>query len=252
MVGEALDRSHRGFFITRAVDELSGDGSAVEIPLRLTYSRSAIRNFVATIAAALHLSPGGARLAYRPSDIRASPGRTGREVQARLLRSELAAALIDPRRPRELAIPVRAVAPSVTAADLSRRYPRTILVDRAGFWLMLYKHLRLAQSYPIAVGMIGLETPAGLYHKQIDPWWAVPNSAWAGALAGRLIPPGPQDPLKARWLGFDGAAGIHGINPSEYSPIGHDASHGCIRMTIPDVISLYDHVSVGPPYTSHR
>jgi lipoprotein-anchoring transpeptidase ErfK/SrfK len=48
-------------------------------------------------------------------------------------------------------------------------------------------------------------------------------------------------------MGFDGGAGIHGIDPSEYSTIGHDASHGCIRMTIPDVISLYGQVSVGTP-----
>jgi lipoprotein-anchoring transpeptidase ErfK/SrfK len=98
--------------------------------------------------------------------------------------------------------------------------------------------------------MVGIETPAGLNHiqdKQVDPWWAVPHDAWAGSLAGQLIPPGPQDPLKARWMGFDGGAGIHGVDPSEYSTIGHDASHGCIRMTIPDVISLYGQVSVGTP-----
>ena len=48
-------------------------------------------------------------------------------------------------------------------------------------------------------------------------------------------------------MSFDGGAGIHGIAPSEYSSIGHDASHGCVRMRIPDVISLYAKSPVGTP-----
>lgn len=135
-------------------------------------------------------------------------------------------------------------------AQLAARYPAYILVDRASFTLRYYSHLRLTDTYPIAVGMQGLETPAGLYHiqwKQVDTAWYVPNDARAGSLAGKVIPPGPQDPLKARFMSFDGGAGIHGIDPSEYSTIGHAASHRCIRMTIPDVIALYRKTQVGAP-----
>jgi lipoprotein-anchoring transpeptidase ErfK/SrfK len=98
--------------------------------------------------------------------------------------------------------------------------------------------------------MVGLETPAGQYHiddKQVDPSWDVPNSPWAGSLAGKVIPPGPADPLKARWMGIYNGAGIHGIDPSEYGTIGHNASHGCIRMSIPDMIDLYSQTPVGAP-----
>jgi lipoprotein-anchoring transpeptidase ErfK/SrfK len=115
---------------------------------------------------------------------------------------------------------------------------------------MYYSHLKLAKTYEIAVGMQGLETPAGLYHiqwKQVDPPWYVPKKAWAGSLAGTVVPPGPADPLKARFMSFDGGAGIHGIDPSEYSSIGHDASHGCVRMRIPEVIDLYAKTPVGTP-----
>jgi lipoprotein-anchoring transpeptidase ErfK/SrfK len=73
----------------------------------------------------------------------------------------------------------------------------------------------------------------------------VPNSSWAGSLAGQLIPPGPQDPLKARWMGFFDGSGIHGTD--ETSSIGSDASHGCVRMLIPDVIDLYNRVQIGTP-----
>ena len=94
----------------------------------------------------------------------------------------------------------------------------------------------------------GLETPAGLYqiqNKVIDPSWDVPDSAWAGPLAGQVIPPGPEDPLKARWMGLWNGAGIHGTD--EVDSIGHAFSHGCVRMLIPDAIDLYNRVQVGTP-----
>ena len=140
------------------------------------------------------------------------------------------------------------VHPEVTKADLDKKYGTAIIVDRSGFTLRLYKNLKLEKTYPIAVGMQGLETPAGLYdieNKQVNPYWHVPNSSWAGKLAGQVIPPGPTNSIKARWMGIIGGAGIHGT--AEDGSIGSAASHGCIRMHIPDVIDLYDRVSVGSP-----
>jgi lipoprotein-anchoring transpeptidase ErfK/SrfK len=145
-------------------------------------------------------------------------------------------------------VPIRYPQPRVTVSDLSRRYPSYVTIDRGRFTLRVYSNLRLVRSYPIAVGQVGLQTPAGLYHiqdKVVNPSWQVPLSSWTGSLAGKLIPPGPDDPLKARWLGIFNGAGIHGTD--ETSSIGHAFSHGCVRMTIPDVIDLYDRVSVGTP-----
>jgi lipoprotein-anchoring transpeptidase ErfK/SrfK len=80
----------------------------------------------------------------------------------------------------------------------------------------------------------------------VNPAWHVPNSAWAGDLAGTVIPGGvPENPLKARWMGIFDGAGIHGTDAT--GSIGSAASHGCIRMLIPDVIELYDQVDVGAP-----
>ncbi len=60
-----------------------------------------------------------------------------------------------------------------------------------------------------------------------------------------MIPPGPADPIKARWIGIFDGAGIHGTD--ELSSLGSAASHGCVRMSIPDVIDLYNRVQVGDP-----
>jgi lipoprotein-anchoring transpeptidase ErfK/SrfK len=74
----------------------------------------------------------------------------------------------------------------------------------------------------------------------------VPNSDWAGELAGQTIPPGdPENPLKARWLGFFDGQGIHGTD--QISSLGKSASHGCIRMAIKDVKQLYAQVREGTP-----
>ena len=54
-----------------------------------------------------------------------------------------------------------------------------------------------------------------------------------------------DNPLKARWMGIVGGVGIHGTGAP--GSIGSRASHGCIRMTVPDVIDLYPRVPVGTP-----
>ena len=79
----------------------------------------------------------------------------------------------------------------------------------------------------------------------MNPSWHVPNSDWAGSLAGTVVPPGPSNPIKARWMGIYDGAGIHGTDAT--SSIGTAASHGCIRMTVPDVIDLYPRVPIGTP-----
>lgn len=83
--------------------------------------------------------------------------------------------------------------------------------------------------------MHGLQTPPRLHHildKEASPAWHVPNSGWAGSLAGQVIPPGPDDPLVVPWMAIDDQGeGIHGTN--EPGSIGRPASHGCIRILVP-------------------
>jgi lipoprotein-anchoring transpeptidase ErfK/SrfK len=174
--------------------------------------------------------------------------RDGRSVNTRKLRRDIKRALLSADR-RVARVRTAVVEPKVSTEDLVKKYPAILVVNRGAFTLTLYKDLKLAKTYRIAVGQVGLETPAGLYHiqnKAINPAWHVPNSAWAGSLAGTVVPGGtPQNPLKARWLGIFDGAGIHGTDAT--SSIGSAASHGCIRMLIPDVIELYDQVPVGAP-----
>lgn len=247
MVGAALAQSRKGPLRQRLLRELRGRELAVSVPLRATVDETALDGVVARVARELAASPRPARVVPSATRLRIVPSHDGRAVERAALRARLHAALLDPAA-TSLDVPSRTVQPALTTAGLARRFPSYLLVDREHFRLRLFRHLRLARTFRVAVGRAGLETPAGLYRiddRQIDPSWHVPLSSWAGGLAGKVIPPGPADPIKARWLGFYDGAGIHGTD--ELSSIGTAASHGCIRMAIPDVIALYPQVPLGTP-----
>lgn len=249
-VHAALRASRSGSIFTRTWRGLTGGTVDDDVPLHASYSQGAVSAFVGEVRSALDVQPRNATVQPSATGLATVPDRPGLAVERKLLTERVARALTTSSAARSLSVPTLVRHPAVTTETLASRYPAYIVVDRNDFRLRFYQHLKLADTYEIAVGMQGLETPAGLYHiqwKQVNPPWYVPNSAWAGALAGKTIPPGPEDPLKARFMSFDGGAGIHGIAPSEYSSIGHDASHGCVRMRIPDVIALYARTPVGTP-----
>ncbi len=239
-VDEAVRVSTQDNFLSRAARDVSGGTLHRRIPLDLGYSKAALTAFVSRVATAVDRPAQNAQLHFQTTSLDPEPGTPGRAVDQPALVRRLAHVL-RAVHPKPVAVRVHAVEPTVSVAALAGEYPTVITVDRNTKTLRLFQDLKPVRSYTIAVGQAGLETPAGLYHvqdKQVNPSWHVPNSAWAGSLAGQVIPPGPSDPIKARWMGIFNGAGIHGTD--ELSSLGTAASHGCIRMAIPDVISLYD------------
>ena len=246
MVDEALAKSREGNIVSRVARDLTGGEEKAQVPARVTYDEHAIDGLVKRVSLRLNRKARDAEVDF-PS-LEKVKERKGVRVKATVLRQRLAQALTVPGVERRVKAPVRITRPKVTQAQLADKYPVLLIADRTNFKLRLYKQLQLVKAYTVAVGAIGFDTPAGLYHiqnKQVDPTWNVPNSAWAGDLAGKSIPAGPDNPLKARWMGIFDGAGIHGTDET-YS-LGHAASHGCLRMAIPDVIELYDQVPVGAP-----
>lgn len=249
-VEQALHASREGSIFSRTWRGLTGGTLERDIPLAVSYSRARVHGFARQVRAAIDRAPRDASVQPTSSGLSEVRSEDGLALNGALLARRVRNVLAGVQANRVVSAPVHHVKPAVTTHDLTAKYPAYIVVDRASFQLRFYDHLKLASSYPIAVGMQGLETTPGLYHiqwKQVNPPWYVPKSAWAGSLAGKTIPPGPQDPLKARFMAFNGGAGIHGIDPSEYGSIGHNASHGCVRMRIPDVIALYARTPVGTP-----
>jgi lipoprotein-anchoring transpeptidase ErfK/SrfK len=250
MVGTAVRLSRDSDLARRVLRDLRGRRLHASVPLHAAVSEETLSTFVDRVARKIDSRPRNARVVPSPraTSLRISPSVDGVAVQRDALREQLLTTLLDVDGGRTLTVPTEPVEPRWTTANIAKRYPTLILVSRETFTLRLYKGLRLAKRYGIAVGQAGLETPAGFYRindKQVNPWWHVPLSAWAGDLAGRIIPPGASNPIKARWMGFYDGAGIHGTDASW--SIGTAASHGCVRMRISDVEDLYDRVPLNTP-----
>jgi L,D-transpeptidase-like protein/putative peptidoglycan binding protein len=247
MVDAAIDASRSGGLPTRVWRYATGGSVDREIAPQLAYSADALDGFLSEVAEQINRPPRDATVSPTPASLNAVPAQDGVTVRADDLRSRVRSAIESPGH-RTVSVPADRVKPQVTTDELAQQYPSYITIDRAAFQLRFWKNLKLASTYTIAVGAAGYETSTGVYHiesKQVNPTWYVPDAAWAGDLAGEVVPPGPDNPLQARWMGFFEGAGIHGTN--DVGSLGSAASHGCIRMSITDVTALYDQVPLGTP-----
>jgi lipoprotein-anchoring transpeptidase ErfK/SrfK len=249
MVAEAVAASRQGNLIERSWRGLTGKKVNKAVALRMSYSAAAVRSLVRRVKLATDHPAKEASITPSVSGLQEVASKEGIALQSRDLQQRVELALKTPGARRLVQARTRIVQPAVTTDTLAEKYPWYIVVNRPKFQLTVYDRLRPKRTYRVAVGQVGLETPAGLYHvqnKAVNPAWHVPQSAWAGALAGKTIAgTDPANPIKARWLGIFDGAGIHGTD--NISSLGSAASHGCIRMAIPDVIQVYNEVPVGAP-----
>jgi lipoprotein-anchoring transpeptidase ErfK/SrfK len=247
-VEQAVRESQSGGLPTRLVRYVTGNELDKAVSAQISYSQPAVNHFVRHVAHEVDREAQNATVSPSADSLQVVSGKDGRKLRDNRLEKQLEHAVLDANAPHRIVAQVHTTKPQVTRGEVASEFPSYLTLDRSTFTLRLWKHLKLAKSYTVAVGQEGLETPEGLYHiqeKQVNPSWHVPDSAWAGELAGQVIPPGPEDPIKARWMGIFEGAGIHGTE--EVESLGTAASHGCVRMSIPDVIDLYPQVEVGTP-----
>jgi len=249
-VDSAIEVSRKAWIGQRVWTSVTGAKVGQDVPVTVSVSKPALDGFARRVAAKANRPVIEAHLEYGGDWIKPAAGSPGMKVRKAQLADAVAAAFQRPGASEQVVVraPEVEVKPTTSVKNLGSKYPTVVTVSRSGFKLYLWKDLKLAKTFPVAVGMAGLETPAGLYSvqdKQTNPAWHVPNSAWAGSLAGKTVPPGPDNPIKARWMGLAAGVGIHGTGAVD--SLGSAASHGCIRMNPVDVIWLYDRVPVGTP-----
>ena len=248
-VSDALEASRQGSLPERVFRQLTGASSPDEVTVEVQWSRPALNKFVRRIAEGVYIAPRDAGVVPGPESLTLVDEADGRKLRDNLLDSELESILTGGPYEPVVEGKTRILKPTVTRQEVAGAYPTYITVSKGSYTLTLWKDLEVAAQYPVAVGSPDYPTPDGLFsiqNMQVDPPWNVPNSDWAGDLAGTTVPGGsPDNPLLARWLGVSGPVGIHGTS-SVYS-LGSAASHGCIRMSESDVIALYDQVDVGTP-----
>jgi lipoprotein-anchoring transpeptidase ErfK/SrfK len=202
-----------------------------------------VRSFVTTL---------DARISYPAQDAQLSglvhlvpqftPDKPGVQLLRAVTTQRILRALRTPSI-RRVRVAVRTVLPERTLAH----FGPVVVIRRGVNELRYYLGTRLVRTFGVATGQAVYPTPTGTFSivdMQLNPWWIPPNSAWAKG--EKPIPPGPGNPLGTRWMGLSApGVGIHGT-PDDAS-IGYSASHGCIRMHIPDAEWLFHHVDLGTP-----
>ncbi|MEV4420031.1 L,D-transpeptidase/peptidoglycan binding protein [Patulibacter sp. NPDC049589] len=247
-VEQAARLGEDGNAFSRVYDRVTGKRVTKDFSPTSTYNRHAITRLLNRVEKDLHRDPTSASVALSGGELKVTEGRVGLKLKRAKVAQLVRTALLDPSANHQVSAYTDKIKPTETTAAVKKKYGTVLVANRSTFKLTLYKGLKVAKTYGISVGAAGHDTPAGQYtiaNKAENPSWHVPNSAWAGSLAGTVVPPGPSNPIKARWLGIYDGVGIHGT--SDDASIGTNASHGCLRMHVPDVIDLFPRVPVGTP-----
>jgi len=232
-----------GASVDSAVSEALRAQPNTSVKLEVTVSQRALRRFVAHIARSFDRQPVNAELiglGDNGPDFQSE--RWGIAVRRHLLEQRLAHGFQQSAR-KPVSLPIRLLRPEQTVG----RFGPVVVIWRGSNTLRLYDGRNLVQTFSVATGQSQYPTPSGFFSivdMQRDPWWRPPASDWAEGL--EPVPPGPNNPLGTRWMGISSpGVGIHGT-PSATS-IGYSASHGCIRMRIPEAEWLFTHVTYGTP-----
>jgi lipoprotein-anchoring transpeptidase ErfK/SrfK len=225
-----------------AVDQARRAVPYARVPLFVTLRSGGVSRYVKRIGRRFDRPARDAELAglrrLRPW---ITKERTGRVLKQRNAVRRIVAAL----RTHERAVRIRAarVEPRITRA----RYGPIVVIRRESKHLHLYRGMRLWKRLGVATGQSEYPTPIGRFSivtLQRHPWWYPPDSDWAAG--EKPIPPGPGNPLGTRWMGLSApGVGIHGTPDS--ASIGYSASHGCIRMRIPEAEWLFQRVRLATP-----
>jgi lipoprotein-anchoring transpeptidase ErfK/SrfK len=212
------------------------------VPLDVDVSQARVRKYVDRLGTRFDRKPVDARIVLagvKPRAVEAQQGRilkrlaTGRAIRTAFAKNT--------RRPIDL--PFEILKPDVTSAKLDE----AVVILRGSNRLLFFDDAKLVRWFGVATGQAAFPTPLGDYevvNMQRNPWWYPPPSDWAKD--SDPVPPGPGNPLGTRWMGISAPyVGIHGT--PDAASIGYSASHGCVRMRIPDAEWLFRRVEIGTP-----
>ncbi|MFA4928800.1 MAG: L,D-transpeptidase/peptidoglycan binding protein [Patulibacter sp.] len=248
-IDQAVKLGETGNAFSRVLRRVTGEKTERDLDTRSTYSKAGLTRLLDRVQKGVARNPKDASVELVGAKLKLTKGQDGRRLNRDRVASRVRKALLNPSAPSRVRAATIKRQPTISTAKVRAQYKTALVADRSTFKLTLYKNLKPVKTYGISVGKAGNDTPAGRYaiqNKAENPAWNVPQSDWAGDLAGTVVPGGaPNNPLKARWMGIYDGVGIHGT--SDDSSIGTNASHGCLRMHVPDVIDLYPRVPVSTP-----
>jgi lipoprotein-anchoring transpeptidase ErfK/SrfK len=231
--------------IDAAVDQALHATPGAHVLLDVAIKPRAVGRYVAQLARRFYRPPTDARILGLRDDLRPDIAwaHSGRRVDTDTMRGRILQALHSSFRSGFVKVRTVPVPPRVRTEDLGP----IIVIKRDSNRLVLFDGPKVVRRFTVATGQAAYPTPVGDFEiviKERDPTWNPPDSPWAEG--AKAIPPGPGNPLGTRWMGISApAVGIHGT--PDAASLGYSASHGCIRMAIPDAEWLFEHVHVGTP-----
>jgi lipoprotein-anchoring transpeptidase ErfK/SrfK len=229
-------------YVKPAIAHARSAEPGASIPLFVFVRGALVRSYVRNLAAKYARTEVNADVWLRNLRPVITPGHAGLRIDRRATLVRILRALRQNRR-GVLVVPSRVLHQTRTAKD----FGPVIVIRRGSNGLYLYRTSRFWRRFRVATGQSSYPTPTGKFDivvKWRDPWWYPPPSPWAAGL--KPVPPGPGNPLGTRWMGLSApGVGIHGT--PDAASIGYSASHGCIRMFIPDAEWLFNHVEIGTP-----
>jgi lipoprotein-anchoring transpeptidase ErfK/SrfK len=214
------------------------------VPAAVAFDRNLLARYVRALDRRLSRPARDAHLAGLTSSLKPFVAREieGRKLNRRATTRAIEQALRSASR-RTVRPVFRITKPKVTR----RGFGPVVVIRRESKGLYVFERGKLVRVIPIATGQAQYPTPLGTFSvvdMQLHPWWYPPDSDWARGL--KPVPPGPGNPLGTRWMGLSAwGVGMHGT--PDAASIGYSASHGCIRMRIPDAEWLFQRVRIGTP-----
>jgi lipoprotein-anchoring transpeptidase ErfK/SrfK len=234
-----------GAYVSTAVARARIASPGSKVDLVVSVRGPALRAWVAKVQQRFTHKAVDASLTLKAGKPHLTPSRPGARLDARTLYTNLVTELRAGSR-----APLRVHTLRTPPKTSSASFGPTILINRGMNRLYLFRNtghtLQVWRTFAVATGQAIYPTPKGTFTivvKWVNPTWYPPTQdAWAKGL--KPVPPGPNNPLGTRWMGLSApGVGIHGTD--EPASIGYSASHGCIRMQVPDAEWLFDRVRVG-------
>lgn len=248
LVNQALEASSNASFVKRAQMRVLGTGLGFDHPVAFRYPRRGVASFVHGLATTFDKEARDATVDYSNTWVKIVHEKTGRQIKVGKAIAGFRTALRTSSD--HVRLPVATLKPKVTMDAF-----KTVLLLHIGEnKLYLYQNGKITHTYTVATGQSIYPTPQGIFHviaKVEDPEWINPAPDGWGKDMPASIPPGPDNPLGLRAI-YWSAPGIrfHGIPSSELSSLGHNASHGCVRMSNDDVMALFPLVDIGDTIVS--
>jgi lipoprotein-anchoring transpeptidase ErfK/SrfK len=226
--------------IGEAVARAGSAAAGTQVPLAVSVNRARVRAYIGVLAKRFDVQSVDAQLFLK--NLR--PWIAKPVVGLGIYRARAEAAIVGALRANKhgpLQLRQKVVEPATTRTN----FGPVIVIRRGSNRLYLYRGMRSWRVFPVATGQAVYPTPLGRFRivvKWRNPWWYPPSSPWAAGL--KPVPPGPGNPLGTRWMGLSApGVGIHGT--PDAASIGYSASHGCIRMRIPEAEWLFRQVRIG-------